>query len=135
LRVGEGAPAGRNHEVTRGELFHEHLAFDRAEIGLAMFRENLGHRRPLLLLDELVDVHRLPVETLRQRTRQRGLSGRHEADEIHLVCFHGDPQDRRGPPSRKLGHRDTETPRRSIRREGRRSRPSVGPRRSAEMSR
>jgi hypothetical protein len=93
LRVGERAPAGGDHDVTRGELFHEHLAFDRAEVGLAVSREDLGHRGALLLLDQLIDVHRLPVETLRQRTRQGGLSGRHEADEIHLVCFHGDPQD------------------------------------------
>ena len=39
----------------------------------------------LALLDQVVDVERPPVEPAREDTRQRGLAGGHEADEVDLV--------------------------------------------------
>ena len=71
-----------------GQLVGEHGPFGGAEVRLAVPREDLGDRQALALLDQLVDVHGLPVEAPRQRAADARLAGRHETDQIHLVGLH-----------------------------------------------
>src|SRR5947209_2330992 len=60
LRVDERAAAGRHHGVPDGHLIGQHRAFDPAKVRLTVLREDVRHRSPFALLDELVDVHEAP---------------------------------------------------------------------------
>ena len=69
------------------QQFLHHLALHGAEVRLAVGREDRRDRPPLARLDPLVDVLDLPVEAPAERTRQGGLAGRHEPDQVDLVGF------------------------------------------------
>ncbi len=101
LWVGKGAAAGGDDEMARGKLLEEDRALDGAKVRLAVMREDAGDRVALARFDQLVDVHRLPVEPLRERPRQRGFARRHEPDEIDLVGLHAadEPPRSRRPSS------------------------------------
>ena len=88
LGVGERAAAGRDDDVAHRLQELEDLAFDRAEVRLAVLREDLGDRQPLAPLDEIVDVLGSPAQPRGQRARDRALAAGHEADEIDLVGRH-----------------------------------------------
>ena len=104
LRVGERAAAGRDDQMSGRELIEQDRSLDSPEVRFALLRKDLGDGRPLPLLDQLVDVHRLPVEPLRERTRHGRLARRHEPDEIDLVGSHaGGDATRRSSVSKKPG--------------------------------
>src|ERR1019366_1006165 len=88
LGIDEGPAAGGDHAVARRHLLQEHRPLDGAEVGFAVPGEDVGDRQMLALLDELVDVRRLPIEALGERARDCRLAGRHEPDEVHLVRLH-----------------------------------------------
>ena len=69
------------------DLFKQHAALGRAEVGFAVFREDFRDRHALALLDALVDVHRLPVQTPRERSGHGRLAGGHESDQVHFFSF------------------------------------------------
>ena len=69
-------------------------SFDRTEVRLAGPREDLGDRHVLACLDELVDVHRRPIEPFGERPRQRRLARGHETDQIDLFRSHATSRSR-----------------------------------------
>ena len=88
LGVDEGAAAGRDDDVPQRQEVEEHGALDRAEVRLALAREDGRDRAPLARFDALVDVLDPPVEPLAERARQRRLAGAHEPDQVDLVGRH-----------------------------------------------
>ena len=81
----ERAAAGGDDDVARGQEGQQDLAFDLAEIRLAVLGEHLRHRPALAPLDLLVQVDDPPAEPPAERPRKRGLARPHEADEVDLV--------------------------------------------------
>src|SRR5204863_9650556 len=88
FRIHERASAGRDHHVPQRLNDAQDVTFGGSEVRLALTDENLRNRLPLALLDELVDVFRLPVQAVRERARHRALSAGHESDQIDLVEHH-----------------------------------------------
>lgn len=86
--VDEGAAAGRNDEVTMGELIEKDRSLGSSEIWFAVARKNGRDGLVLSLFDHVVDVNGPPVEASRKGAGHRRLAGTHEAYQIHLVGFH-----------------------------------------------
>ena len=72
-----GDDAGRS----RVDKIPQHVALELAERNLTLPREELGNARARLLLDERVQIEATKREALRDQTRERRLSGSHEAND------------------------------------------------------
>src|SRR5438094_555131 len=105
LGIDEGPTARRHDGVSKRDLLGKDGAFDAAKVWLSLLREDVRHRGMLALLDQLVDVGKPPVETLRERPPHAGLAGSHEADEVHFVGFHATLTLRAGRVCRKIPDR------------------------------
>ena len=86
--VDERPAAGRDHHVPgRQQLLHD-LAFDGAEVRLAVRREDRRDGPALARLDAVVDVLDAPAEAAADLASERGLARGHEPDQVDLVRPH-----------------------------------------------
>ena len=95
--IDKRAASSGDHDVTGRQQRENHLTLQRAEVGLALAREDLRHGAAFARFHEHVHVFGAPAEPPRQRLSQRRLAGAHESDQIDLVRLHAITNERRIP--------------------------------------
>ena len=81
-RLRDDAAAGRqHHQLLAREQLRQRGLLHAAKAFLAVQRDDLGDREPVLRLDLLVELDKAPADLLRQHPPERGLAGAAQADQ------------------------------------------------------
>jgi len=86
--IDEGAPAGRDDDVTQWQQIHEDRALHGTEIRLTIARKNGRDGAALSGFDALVDIFHTPIQPAAKFASERGLAGRHESDQVNFIGCH-----------------------------------------------